>query len=380
MNRLTMGEFISKGRKRNRKKKIIFMILFAVVFLAAAGGLWYGINVHAARERLTRVNEMSFDELIQEALAGNTDARVTVGIVKDSQMSYEVYGADGEVLEQTEFLYEIGSITKTMTAALIARAVEEEKLLLTDTIDMYLELPSGKVYPTIESLLTHTSGLDGQYYEWSMLPYVIHSEENPFKGITEETILEEYQRTKLKAGENYDFKYSNYAFALLGLVIEEVYGTDYTSLLNEYLKEELALNHTHVSEGDADFEGNWVWERDDAYIPAGAVVSDITDMLIYAKEQLGDHSTLLLCHQTLKQVSGADEWDRMGGFGVDEVGMSWMIDTQNGIVWHNGGTGCHTAYLGFCPEKNTAVVVLSNLSMDEDIETTTLGFKKLMEI
>lgn len=366
--------------KRKRGKKILITVLSVIAALIVIAGGWYGFKIHSEHKLLMRVEEMSFEELMQEALAGKEDARVTVGIIKDGQMSYEVYGADAEVLEQTEYLYEIGSVTKTMTAALIAQAVQEEKLQLTDTIDKYLDLPEGKVYPTIESLLTHTSGLDEEYYEWSMLPYLIHPEQNPFQGITDEIILEEFQSTKLVEGKEYKFKYSNYGFALLGLVIEEVYGTDYTSLLNEYLQDNLNMEDTHVSDGDADFEGNWVWETDDAYISAGAVVSDISDMLIYADAQLGGDSTLDMCHQALKEIDAADKWARMRGLGMDKIGMGWMIDTENGIIWHNGGTGMHTSYLGFCPEKNAAVVVLSNLSLEEDIQTTTIGYKKLMEI
>jgi len=295
-------------------------------------------------------------------------------------MSWEVYGEDAERLGQTEYRYEIGSITKTMTAALTARAVLEGKLRLTDTIDMYLELPDGKIYPTIESLLTHTSGLDEEYYEWSMLPYVFHHEKNPFRGITGENILQEYNEVNLKNGKEYGFGYSNYGFALLGLVLEEVYGMDYTSLLNEYLASGLAMKDTYVSNGDADFEGNWQWEDGDAYIPAGAAVSDITDMLLYAQAQLGGDPVLTLCHQPLRRFDAPDKWKRMSGLGVDEIGMSWIIDTEHRIIWHNGETGAHSSYLGFCPEKNTAVVVLSNLSQDEDIPTTIIGFKKLLEV
>lgn len=366
--------------KRKRKKKILITILSVFAILLVIVGGWYGIQIHSAHKLLARIEDMSFDELIQEALADKKEARVTVGMIKDGQMTYEVYGPDGVVLDQTKYRYEIGSITKTMTAALIARAIQEEKLSLTDTIDRYLELPDGKVYPTITSLLTHTSGLDGEYFEWSMLPYLIHPERNPFRGITGETVLQEYQRTKLKNGQEYGFEYSNYGFALLGLVLEKVYDTDYTSLLNEYVQDGLGMKDTYVSNGDADFDGNWIWESDDAYIPAGAVVSDITDMLLYADAQLCGDSTLSMCHQALKQINASDEWNRMGGFGIDKIGMSWIIDAENGIIWHNGGTGMHTSYLGFCPEKNTAVVVLSNLSQNEDIETTTIGYKKLMEI
>lgn len=367
-------------KKRRRKKKILRTILSIFVILLVIAGGWYGIQIHLSHKFLVRMEDMSFEELIQEALSGKQEARVTVGMIKNGQMTYEVYGPDAVPLEQTEYRYEIGSITKTMTAALIAQAIQEEKLSLNDTIDKYLALPDGKVYPTIESLLTHTSGLDGYYFEWSMLPYLIHPEKNPFRGITGETVLQEYQGTKLKNAKEYGFEYSNYGFALLGLVLEKVYGTDYTNLLDGYLQSNLGMKDTYVSNGDADFDGNWIWEVDDAYVSAGAVVSDITDMLLYADAQLGNDSTLTMCHQALKQINAADKWERMGGFGNNEVGMSWMIDRENGIIWHNGATGMHTSYLGFCPEKNTAVVVLSNLSQHEDIETTTIGFKKLMEI
>jgi len=363
-------------RKGKKIKKIVAVILAAAVLLLAAVGIWYVLAQRSTHELLTRTVGMSFDELVEEALTGKRDACVTVGVLKDGQISYEVYGEDAERLGQTEYRYEIGSITKTMTAALTARAILEGKLQLTDTVDEYLELPAGKVYPTIESLLTHTSGLDEEYYEWSMLPYVFRHEENPLRGITGEAILREYSEVNLAEGREYGFSYSNYGFALLGLVLEKTYGVDYTGLLNAYLADELAMEETYVSNGDADFEGNWQWEDGDAYIPAGAVVSNITDMLLYAQAQLGGGPILTLCHQPLKQVDASDKWDRMAGLCVDEIGMSWMIDTKNGIIWHNGGTGVHSSYLGFCPEKNTAVVVLSNLSQDEDISATTIGFKR----
>lgn len=369
-----------KKEKKISKKKITAVILASVVLLLAVAGIWYVLALRSNHDLLTRTVDMSFDELVEEALMGKRDACVTVGILKDGQMSYEVYGEGAERLAQTEYRYEIGSITKTMTAALIAQDILEGKLHLTDTIDKYLELPDGKVYPTIESLLTHTSGLDGEYYEWSMLPYVFRHEENPLRGINSETILQEYSEVNLVEGKEYGFSYSNYGFALLGLILEKTHGGDYTSLLNAYLADELAMKETYVSNGDADFEGNWQWEDGDAYIPAGAVVSNITDMLLYAQAQLGSDPILTLCHQPLKQVDASDKWERMAGLCVDEIGMSWMIDTENGIIWHNGGTGVHSSYLGFCPEKNTAVVVLSNLSQDEDIPATTIGFKKLLEI
>lgn len=83
-----------KGKKRS-KKRIAAVILAAVVFLLVVVGIWYMIALHSFHELLTRTVDMSFDELLGEALEGKKDACVTVGVLKDGQMSYEVYG-EGE--------------------------------------------------------------------------------------------------------------------------------------------------------------------------------------------------------------------------------------------------------------------------------------------
>ncbi len=70
----------------------------------------------------------------------------------------------------------------------------------------------------------------------------------------------------------------------------------------------------------------------------------------------------------------------MMGIQMDEIGMSWIIDKENGIIWHNGGTGDYNSYLGFCPETGVAVVVLSNLSPNYRIPATVLGVKLLKEL
>ena len=68
------------------------------------------------------------------------------------------------------------------------------------------------------------------------------------------------------------------------------------------------------------------------------------------------------------------------GIRLDEIGMAWIIDRENGVVWHNGGTGDYNSYLGFSPETGTAVVILSNLSPSYRIPATVLGVKLLSEL
>ena len=72
-------------------------------------------------------------------------------------------GSSGPAFAVTEGLpedarFEIGSITKTMTAALLASLVGDGVLALDDEIGRWLDAgPNGNI--TLEQLATHTSGL-----------------------------------------------------------------------------------------------------------------------------------------------------------------------------------------------------------------------------
>lgn len=103
-------------------------------------------------------------------------------------------------------------------------------------------------------------------------------------------------------------------------------------------------------------------------------------MLQYAQIQLEDNSYFGGCHETLKSIDAStDSYKTMGIF-MDEIGMAWIIDNENGIVWHNGGTGDYNSYLGFKPESGDAVIILSNLSPNYRIPATVLGTKLLSEM
>ncbi len=49
--------------------------------------------------------------------------------------------------------------------------------------------------------------------------------------------------------------------------------------MNEYILEDLKLQHTYISDGTGDLNGYWQWKEDDAYLAAGAIISDIEDMM-----------------------------------------------------------------------------------------------------
>ncbi len=72
---------------------------------------------------------------------------------------YGYRNATDKVLNDEESIFQLGSITKQFTAAIILKLQEEKKLSTSDKISKYFAgYPKGDSI-TIEQLLTHTSGI-----------------------------------------------------------------------------------------------------------------------------------------------------------------------------------------------------------------------------
>ncbi len=149
--------------------------------------------------------------------------------------------------------------------------------------------------------------------------------------------------------------------------------------VNDYVRNDLGLTATKISDQSGDLGNYWNWEANDAYLSAGALTSDISDMLAYAQMQMND-PRFLPCHESRKTINASTESYLAMGIRMDGIGMAWILDNENGFIWHNGGTGHYNSYLGFCRETGTAVAVLSNLSPNDRIPATVLGIKKLQEL
>lgn len=345
------------------------VVLVAVIALAALS--LYG------KAQMKKIPEMSFEDCINYTLKDNENGVITVGVIEDAKATFTVYGENGKVLPAALHTYEIGSLTKTFTAALIAKAAQEGKIDINKTLDCYLDLPSGNSYPTISEVLTHTSGLKPYYFAPPMVKNFL-SGKNDFYGITGEMALDKLAALSIEKAD-YPFNYSNYGYAVLGLVLESVYGESYASLVNSYSANELGLSNTFISNG-GDLGGYWDWSEGDAYMSAGALTSDIEDMLRYAELMLEGYGSLALCQEPLSDKGGASAENEMMGIRMDAVGMAWIIDKENGVIWHNGGTGGYNSYLGFCPESGRAVVILANTAPNYRIPVTVAGIKLLKEM
>lgn len=166
--------------------------MIAAAVVCCVGVALIGMMLYV-KHQMNKIPGLTFEEALIYTTKDTPEAVITVGIIKDGESWYTVYGEDGKILPEELHTYEIGSLTKTFTSALVNKAVTEGKIDLSDTIDQYLSLPISKEYPTIRELLTHTSGYKGYYFESPMIGNFFKGR-NDFFGISKEMVQD-------KAGE-----------------------------------------------------------------------------------------------------------------------------------------------------------------------------------
>ena len=332
----------------------------------------------ASRAKL--VPSLTFQESLDYSTKGNSDARISVVIIQNGETSFACYGENGARLQdELERPFEIGSLTKTITAALILRAQEEKLLSIEDSIAKYLDIPHTKDAPTIRQLLIHCSGYRSYYFERPMICNFLTGR-NSFFQLSKQMVLSRVDSLRMNQA-SYPFSYSNFGYAVLGLILEQVYHQDYAALVNRFVQDDLHMPDTHVSASATELPNAWDWAENDAYRSAGAIVSTPRDMAAYADTLLhGDIAYLAEAIRPMADIKATTEKTAALGIRMDSIGAAWIWDDVHGIVWHNGGTGHYNSYLGFDPERKIAVVILSNLAPNDHIPATVLGIKLLLEL
>ena len=355
---------------KKRKLKIFTIIVIIIIFLYFIYNLISGIIY---KNKMKGISQYTSNQMIDYTLNNNENAIISVAIYNENGITYNVYGADYNL----NYDYEIGSITKTFTAMLVSKAIEEERINLDDSISNYLELEN-RYYPTIKRIITHTSGLKPYYLSLQKIKNYFAGG-NDFYNISKEQLLKELNKTRLEE-RDYNFNYSNFGVSALGLVLEKVYDKNYNELLEEYLQQ-LDMNNTTIATGTGNLSGYWKWNENDGYNPSGAIISNIEDMSKYLETLItSDENYVINVAEPLTDINVENEIYNMLDVNIDSVGMTWMIDNKNNIIWHNGSTTNFNSYIGFNRKKKIGVVVLSNISPQKDVNVTLIGNKIMHEL
>jgi CubicO group peptidase (beta-lactamase class C family) len=359
MNNFTVG----RNMKIAKKHKIVFIIMTLLVII----GVYFVINNRGKNI----ISSMTSIQMVDEYINRNKDAVLTVGIIYEGKKYIRAFNTNGRFIGDTSYIYEIGSVTKTFTSALLCKAIDDGKISLDDTITKYISLDTGRHFPTIRQLATHTAG----YGNYPLKLYVrqiillLFGKENPFLGYGYSNLVHDIAGKKL-SNKKYKWNYSNFGISVLGYILGKTYESDYNIIMEDFIRQILGLEYTTFDNRSDDFTAYWEWNNDDAYLAAGGLKSNISDMLRYAEIQMNNELPYLRISKTPDNTINVNA--------NYNSGLAWLIDRENSIVWHNGGTSSFNSFLGF--DDNMAVIILSNIQETEYINATTIGMKIIKEL
>lgn len=274
-------------------------------------------------------------------------------------------------------LFQIGSVTKTFTAAAILSLSAEGKLKLDTPIGAYAKgLNSKLAKVTLAQLLSHTAGIIDEPDEY---------------GGQDESLMASYIRSWSEEYALFDagefFSYSNSGFSLAGFTAQEVYGKSYTTLMNEKVFQPLGMSRStfsptvamtyplavgHTSKPNEKPKVVRPLPHDARLYPAGTMYSSLNDLSRFAiaflnggkldgKQIISPAIINAMSTPRAKQVSAADE---------TSYGYGLFINNYRGVrtVWHEGSMTGYLSFMLFAPQQNVGIIVLSNtngVSMDK---------------
>jgi serine-type D-Ala-D-Ala carboxypeptidase/endopeptidase len=248
----------------------------------------------------------------RERIAASTYQTLVFGVVDGDKSEVVAFGKldDGEAPDG-DTVYEIGSITKTFTAILLAQAVLAGRLTLDTPLAQLLpdfKIPSrGGKEITLDGLGTHHSGLPREPYN-----FMPTDPSNPYVDNDAAKLKAFLAGYELPRDPGASYEYSNLGFGLLGYALAQSKHTSWDALTDEEILKPLSMTTSGTALTDAmrahlapghDGSGTAANNYDfaDAQAGAGAIRSTANDMLRYLKANMGIDQSPLAAAMKLAQ-------------------------------------------------------------------------------
>jgi D-alanyl-D-alanine-carboxypeptidase/D-alanyl-D-alanine-endopeptidase len=307
-----------------------------------------------------------------DVLAGQEDGvGIVVGLIGPQGRRIVSYGhlnkGDSRPLDGNT-CFEIGSVTKALTALLLAEMVQRGEVTFAAPVTKYL--PAGVKVPernggaiTLVDLATHTSGLPFMPDEGTGANDAPKDPRARFYHF-----LAGYQLPR-DSGAKWD--YSNIGYWLLSEALASRGGTDYESLLRKRvlvplgltstgftasptMKANLAVGHDAVLQPSPPLSTVAIYKDMPA---AGGLISTANDLLTLLAGFMGyERSTLAPAMAAMltarRPIAGPDEMQALG----------WVVigNGADQLIVHDGGTFGYASSVAWDPTARVGVVVLSN--------------------
>jgi len=277
----------------------------------------------------------------------------------------------------TDSVFEIGSITKVWTTTLVMQLVDEGRVELDAPVRRYLpELAladrAAAESITVRMLLTHTSGIDGDFFQ------------STGRG---DDAVERYVLACAALPQLHPpgalWSYCNAGFVLAGRIVEKLRGCTWDEALRRHLLAPLgtegmgtlpehalrfraAIGHfMHPKSGHVVVAPLWPDPRSSG--PAGATpFAFARDLCRFARMHLDGGMAAggarVLSEASLREMQKPQVRLPPTQRNADGWGLGWMLFDWCGqrVIGHDGGTAGQFAFLRVVPEQRVAVALLTN--------------------
>ena len=319
--------------------------------------------------------------LLQKGFNGSIIAAKNGEIVFEDYHGWYDYKRKDSITALTPF--HIASTSKTFTAMVVLRLMEQGKLSIYDDVRKYLpSFPYENI--TIKNLLSHRSGLPNyvHFMEGGNTVQVIRKKNKKgriisvkqvitgtkpgFKGIaTNKDVLQFMVNYKpaIEARPDRAFKYCNTNFALLALIVEKVTAIDFPRYMMDSVFIPLGMKSSFVfsikdtSNYHPSYQYNWApfkFEKLDCVYGDKNVYSTVRDLLKWDKALYNES---FVSARTLSMAFEGYSYEKRG---EHNYGLGWrLIEKPEGrIVYHNGWWhGNNTVFSRLIKDTATIIII-----------------------
>ena len=263
-------------------------------------------------------------------------------------------------------LFEIGSITKTFTALLLAREQEQGSLASSAYLEAVLPTsvrlrPGLRHRVTLTAMASHQSGLPNLSNDHYIQSLFDQDPIQPFHLVTRDYLFKVLGETdSLQAPGTYH--YNNFAFSLLGALLAQRAGLSYGDLVQQRIVKPLGLHTTGLSYQTVHIAGRFTAEGEakpaiilNAVAPAGGLKSNAVDLVQYMQAQMMPPGGVL--GRAIKRTQQPVYHDK-----TITMGLAWEIRQINGhrVYQKDGDTFGNSSLIRFDPKQQVGLVILAD--------------------
>jgi len=296
-----------------------------------------------------------------------------IAVIQGGETSYILKDSEHDTL------FEIGSVTKSFTGFGVLLLEDMGLLSVSDPVSQHLPWfevrYNGEPVPhediTIYNLLQHTSGFTSDERRFP----------STVKELSKDELISQLRGIELAFYPSEGHVYGNINYVILGLLIEAVSGQSYDDFMTQNVLHPLGLYDTFTSVRRAYDTGRVIGGHRFGFLrprphnpqwasqtmPTGGIYSSISDMARWAGIHLG---VIEVSEQFTRVVQRSHENNHTSQNPFAETdfiataGWNVLLDGNDfvgdGKIMHGGSTFGYIAYVGIIPERDTAIVFLSN--------------------